>query len=101
MRLHASCCQAELRRPSIAQPAILVHSVAVWRILCHELGYQSAADSCSAVMGHSLGEFTALCVSGALSLADAVQLVVSTQQHRAHYRVTPHNCKVLTSIRCL
>ena len=70
-------CQSSLRPTWIAQPAILTHSVAVWRILSHELGYTSAADACSAVMGHSLGEFSALCVAGTLSFADTVQLVVS------------------------
>ena len=66
-----------------SQPAILTHSVVVWQILCRELGYRSAADVYSAVMGHSLGEITALCVAGAVSLKDAVKLAVS-QCNRHH-----------------
>jgi len=73
--------QSGLRPTWIAQPAILTHSVAVWRVVCRELGYESAADVCSAVMGHSLGEFTALCVSGVLSFTDAVRLVYHRGLH--------------------
>lgn len=52
-----------------AQPAILVHSVAVWRLLQGQgLGVRIAA-------GHSLGEFSAYVAAGALSFADAVRTV--------------------------
>ena len=54
--------------------------MAVWRILCQELGYRSAVDFCAAVMGHSLGEFSALCVAGAVSFTDAVKLVVRAER---------------------
>jgi [acyl-carrier-protein] S-malonyltransferase len=63
--------QDELDRTANTQPALLAACLAALR----------AADEAAplaapvAVMGHSLGEFTALVAAGALSLADAVRLV--------------------------
>ncbi len=51
------------------QPAILTLSVALWRVLDRE-GLKP-----SIVAGHSLGEFTALIVSGAMAFRDGVRLV--------------------------
>jgi [acyl-carrier-protein] S-malonyltransferase len=51
------------------QPAILVHSVIAYELL------QERGIAPVAVAGHSLGEYSALVASGALSFADAVQLV--------------------------
>jgi [acyl-carrier-protein] S-malonyltransferase len=59
-----------LRLTANAQPAILATSVAAWRVLEHETGLRPAY-----VAGHSLGEYTALVVAGALSLADALRVV--------------------------
>ena len=53
-----------------AQPAILATSYAWATVLKRELGIQPFAGA-----GHSLGEYTALLFSGALSLTDAVSLV--------------------------
>ena len=59
----------ELTRTNNAQPAILVHSIAIHRILTDRLpGVQFAA-------GHSLGEFSAYVAAGAISFADAVRTV--------------------------
>lgn len=60
----------ELTRTENAQPAILVHSFAAWRLLPEEI----RADVRVAA-GHSLGEFTAYLVAGALSFEDALRLV--------------------------
>jgi [acyl-carrier-protein] S-malonyltransferase len=59
----------ELQLTANTQPAILVVSVAAARVL-HEKGIR--ADY---VAGHSLGEYSALVVAGALRLADALRLV--------------------------
>lgn len=56
-----------LKQTVITQPAILLHSLAVTRIL------KDVEPSFTA--GHSLGEFTALIVSGALSFEDGLKLV--------------------------
>jgi [acyl-carrier-protein] S-malonyltransferase len=52
-----------------AQPAILMHSVAVWRLVQDRLGPVSMAA------GHSLGEFSAHVAAGSLTFADAVSVV--------------------------
>jgi [acyl-carrier-protein] S-malonyltransferase len=53
-----------------AQPAILVHSIAVWRVLERE---KPLAVSIAA--GHSLGEFSAFVAAGAMEFAAAVRVV--------------------------
>jgi len=59
----------ELKRTSIAQPALVTISTAYWRVLA------SRDFSCDAVAGHSLGEYSALVAAGALSFPDALRLV--------------------------
>lgn len=59
----------ELMKTEFTQPAILTASVAVWQVLKeHGLTPDIAA-------GHSLGEYSALVVAGAISFADAVHTV--------------------------
>ncbi|WP_455599047.1 ACP S-malonyltransferase [Cloacibacillus sp.] len=62
----------ELAHTEITQPAILTVSVAMFRALEQEFG-TAVEPYCMA--GHSLGEYTALVASGALSLVDGVRLV--------------------------
>jgi [acyl-carrier-protein] S-malonyltransferase len=52
------------------QPVMLVAGIAAWRAWLAEGGAQP-----SIVAGHSLGEYSALVASGALTLADAAPLV--------------------------
>lgn len=59
-----------LKRTENAQPAILTVSVAIYEVVHAELKLEPKA-----LAGHSLGEYTALVVSGALSLESAVRLV--------------------------
>lgn len=56
-----------------AQPAIMAVSVAAMRVLKAEFGVDIAAAKF--VAGHSLGEYSALCAAGALSLSDAARLL--------------------------
>ena len=53
-----------------AQPALLTHGVAVWRVLQERFG---ASIRCTA--GHSLGEFTAHVAAGTFDFESAVRLV--------------------------
>ena len=64
--------QLQLTRTANAQPAILTTSVALFAasIESGALDYQPAV-----LAGHSLGEYTALVVAGAISFADALRLV--------------------------
>lgn len=62
--------EGELTRTENAQPAILTHSYAVWSVLP-----ETVRSSVVAAAGHSLGEFTAYLVAGALSFPDALRLV--------------------------
>jgi [acyl-carrier-protein] S-malonyltransferase len=57
----------DLKKTNITQPAIFIHSVAAFKNI------EDAKPDM--VAGHSLGEFSALVANGALSFADALQLV--------------------------
>jgi len=57
----------------ISQPAIFVASMAAVEKLRQEEG-QAAIDAATCAMGLSLGEYSALCFSGALSFADGVKI---------------------------
>jgi [acyl-carrier-protein] S-malonyltransferase len=65
---------ARLTQTQNAQPAIMSVGMAVVRVLEKELGY-SLTDCASYMAGHSLGEYTALCASGALTLSDTAKLL--------------------------
>lgn len=56
----------ELKQTKVTQPAVFLHSV----VLAKALGVKP-----DAVAGHSLGEFSALVVAGALSFEDGLRLV--------------------------
>lgn len=66
--------EAELRLTANAQPALMAVSVAVMRVMVQEGGLQ-LANAARFVAGHSLGEYSALCSAGALSLADTARLL--------------------------
>lgn len=61
--------EPELTATHNAQPAILVHSLAVYRLLADRLGDIDFAA------GHSLGEFSAYVAAGALSFEEGVRAV--------------------------
>lgn len=56
-----------------AQPALMAVSLAVVRVLDIEFGI--GFDKASFVAGHSLGEYSALCAAGALTLSDTARLL--------------------------
>ncbi len=62
--------QEELTRTEHAQPALYAVSSALWRALDEALPTRPAAAA-----GHSLGEYTALAASGAISYEDGLALV--------------------------
>ena len=64
----------ELKLTRNAQPAIMALSIAVLRVLEGEGGIV-LADKAAYVAGHSLGEYSALCAAGSLTLADTARLL--------------------------
>lgn len=62
--------EADLNQTDKTQPALLTSGVALWRL------WQEQGGATPVLMaGHSLGEYTALVCSGAISFADGVNLV--------------------------
>ncbi len=59
-----------LHETKYTQPVILTASIALWRLLEFK-----KMPTPAYLAGHSLGEYSALCASGVISLADAVRLV--------------------------
>ncbi len=70
--------EAELTLTENAQPAIMAASIAVLRVL-QEMGLDVARHA-ALVMGHSLGEYTALCADGAFTLAETARLLKTRGQ---------------------
>ncbi|MGB7406825.1 MAG: ACP S-malonyltransferase [Pacificimonas sp.] len=64
----------ELTLTANAQPAIMAHSMAVLRVLQKEGGLTMSAAA-NFVAGHSLGEYSALCAAGSLSLTETARLL--------------------------
>jgi [acyl-carrier-protein] S-malonyltransferase len=60
----------QLTQTRNAQPAILLHSIAVGELLMGDGGVEPVA-----VAGHSLGEYSALVAAGALGAMDALRIV--------------------------
>lgn len=67
--------EQELNQTQITQPAMLAAGVAVWKIWCKHSQIRPAW-----MAGHSLGEYTALVCSDAISFEDAIRLVATRGQ---------------------
>jgi len=73
--------ESDLRQTANAQPAIVAHSAALLAVLGEhfDIGVSNEAGvfltDTLAVMGHSLGEFTAFYAAGCFTLADVVKIV--------------------------
>lgn len=62
--------EEELTATANTQPCILTHSIAAYKVLQQEAGFDPHI-----YMGHSLGEYSAVVASGKLAFTDAVRLV--------------------------
>jgi [acyl-carrier-protein] S-malonyltransferase len=69
VRLACEAADEEIVATEVAQPLILVHSLALLELL------PAGARAAAAVAGHSLGEYTGLVASGALDWREALLLV--------------------------
>ncbi|WCR58079.1 ACP S-malonyltransferase [Wolbachia endosymbiont of Ctenocephalides felis wCfeJ] len=66
----------ELTITENAQPAIMAVSIAILRVMEYVFGRSLFSDyNVKYVCGHSVGEYTALCAAGALTLESAVKLL--------------------------
>ena len=66
--------EAELTLTANTQPALMAVSIAVLNVLRAERGVDLARDA-AFVAGHSLGEYAALCATGAFNITDAARLL--------------------------
>jgi [acyl-carrier-protein] S-malonyltransferase len=64
----------ELRLTENAQPAIMAHSLAVFRLLARDGGID-LKKAANFVAGHSLGEYSALCAAGSFDLPTTAKLL--------------------------
>ena len=80
----------ELRLTTNAQPALLFMGVALSRLLARR-GIRPAAAA-----GHSVGEYTALCVAGAISPEEAVRLVA--ERGRAMAEASPPGTSSMAAV---
>jgi [acyl-carrier-protein] S-malonyltransferase len=73
-RLMCQGPEEELRLTENAQPAIMAHSLAVFRVLSKDGGVD-LRKAAGFVAGHSLGEYSALCAAGSFDLATTANLL--------------------------
>lgn len=73
-RLMTSDDAATLTKTENAQPAIMAVGIAALRVLEQQTGFD-VAKQVRFSAGHSLGEYTALCAAGVLSLSDTARLL--------------------------
>ena len=66
--------EEELKLTENAQPAIMAHALAVYRVLTADCGVD-LGKSAQVAAGHSLGEYSALCAAGAFDLATTAKLL--------------------------
>ncbi len=66
--------EAELTLTANAQPALMASSIAALEVLQRESGLNVRKDT-AFVAGHSLGEYSALCAAGSLTLEDTAKLL--------------------------
>lgn len=64
----------ELKQTQNAQPAIMAVSIAYLRVLQKEFGLDPI-EQASYLAGHSLGEYSALCAAGVLTLAETAKIL--------------------------
>jgi [acyl-carrier-protein] S-malonyltransferase len=66
--------ESELTLTANAQPALMASSMAAFGVLETETGFEVERDA-AYVAGHSLGEYSALCAAGSLTLEDTARLL--------------------------
>ncbi|KAH9261574.1 hypothetical protein BASA81_000230 [Batrachochytrium salamandrivorans] len=67
--------QAEMHQTQNSQPIVLATSIALLAALRERHGFEISLENSKYVLGHSLGEYSALVAAGSVSLKDALLLV--------------------------
>ena len=83
--------EADLNKTAVTQPAVLTASVATYRVWRTQCG-----ATVSSMAGHSLGEYTALVCSEAMTFADAVRLV--KMRGEAMQRAVPEGAGAVAAV---
>ena len=65
----------ELKKSFNTQPALMVTSVATWKALQEKYGSKLDKLNIKAVAGHSLGEYSALCIADAIEIDDCAKIL--------------------------
>lgn len=68
--------EEELTQTQNTQPALMAVSMAMVRVLEHEQN-KDITQLCTAVAGHSLGQYSAICASGGLSVGECAKILRS------------------------
>lgn len=87
--------EQDLMMTENTQPALMAVSVAIMRVLDKEYGVR-LPDIATYVAGHSLGEYSALCASGALKLSDTARLL--RVRGRAMQKAVPFGMGAMAAI---
>lgn len=87
--------EQDLMMTENTQPALMAVSVAIMRVLDKEYGVR-LPDIATYVAGHSLGEYSALCSSGALKLSDTARLL--RVRGRAMQKAVPFGMGAMAAI---
>ncbi|CAH8243390.1 ACP S-malonyltransferase [Paenibacillus melissococcoides] len=83
-----------LNRTEFAQPALLTLSYSMFRVYMDEIGEEPCY-----MAGHSLGEYSALACSGAISFANAVRL--ASQRGQIMQNAVPPGAGAMSAVRGL
>lgn len=81
----------ELNQTENTQPAMLAAGVSVWRLWLNQGGCKPVG-----MAGHSLGEYSALVASGALSYEDAISVVAKRSSYMQ--QAVPEGCGAMAAI---
>ncbi len=80
-----------INQTEITQPVLLAASVAIWRIW-----HRNGGPNPTVMVGHSLGEYSALVCAGVLDFSDAVRLVY--ERGRCMQNAVPENVGAMAAI---
>lgn len=88
----------ELKKSFNTQPALMAVSVATFLALKEEYGIKLDKLNICGVAGHSLGEYSALCVAGCLSISETTKIL--RERGKAMYDCVSNDTGMMAVIGC-